>query len=201
MPLIPVPIPPQSFELIRNRIADILIDEFENQFTVSSDPDLNLEFTVESASPIDKVEPPLINVSFSLGDFNNKNQGSADGTFTYNIDCYALAKSTDSESGDSKSSIKLQRLLGMCYAILSDPKYKTLGYMAPFILRSSCGQINIAEPGKRDASSITMGRLTLTVLAVQANPLIVPELIEGYDTMVKMSSSSRGYKFTGENYL
>jgi hypothetical protein len=201
MPKLTAAIPPQAFEIIRNRIADILIDEFTNQHTISNDEDLNLEFTLESSSPVDKTDPPLINVSFNTADFSNKNQGSADGTYIYSIDCYTTAKSDDDAQGDSKSSVKVQRLAGMCYAILTDPQYRNLGFTPPFIIRTTPGQINIAEPAKKDAASIMMARFSFTVMANQINPLIVPTLIEGYDTKVKIGTSEVGYKYSGETYI
>lgn len=195
-------IPPQAFEIIRNRISDILIDELENQYILSYDPDIdNFELRLESSSPVDKVEAPIIIVNFSSGDFNNKNQGSADGIFVFNIDAYTSAKSDQEEDGDSKATFKLQKILGMCYAILSDPNYKTLGFAAPFIIQNSCGQINIADPGKQDAANVMMGRLTLNIKAVQTNPLIIPSLLEGYDTRIKMGVGNSGYKYTGETYI
>ena len=63
----------QKFELIRDRIAEILSTEIANQATIEGH-DLwteNIFVWLERTAPFDKSELPCINVSMSSGEFDN----------------------------------------------------------------------------------------------------------------------------------
>ena len=199
MPLILNVIPPQGFEITRDRIGEILADEISSQVAKSYNTDIDAAVYVERSNQIDKTELPLINISLSTGSYDNKNQGHVNGTYTFDIDAYTHAKSTEDESGDVLAAMKLQRILGVCRAILENPIYKTLGYEAGFILRTGFSDINIAIPGagKLDTLNTLMGRLSFTVVLVESTELIVPQLIAGYDTSLKLELTDNGYKYVG----
>lgn len=186
-------IPQQSFELVRDRIGQILALEIANQFTLTSNSDFDLDVWVERFVPFDKEELPTINVSLATGGFTGHTQKSTDGTYTYFIDVFTKAISTDDEKGDQMASVKLQRLLGMCRAILENPRYKTLGFDPPSIFNRHCESISIAEPGKQDATSSVMGRLAFSVKVLETVELIDPVLIGRSDTRVKLYETDKGY--------
>lgn len=199
MPLIVDVIPPQGFEIVRDRIGEILFDEISSQVAQSYNTDIDAQVYVERSNQIDKTELPLINISLSTGSYDNKNQGNLNGTYIFDIDAYTHSKSTEDESGDVLAALKLQRILGVCRAILENPVYKTLGYMPGFIIRTGCSDINIAIPGagKLDTLNTLMGRLSFTVVLIENTELIVPVLIAGYDTSIKMVLTNTGYKYVG----
>lgn len=193
-------IPKQKFEYIRDRVFEIIMSEFEGQYLQSYDPDLDLSVFIERSTPLDKTELPGIVVSLAAGNFGNKNQGSVDGTYQINIDHYTSAKSAAGVSGDTYAAKKLHKILGISRAILEDPIYKTLGFTPPFIMKSFISELNIAAQNKEDAENTSMGRLVFNVVANETSKLLIPDLIEGYNTSIKIDNSGKGYFYKGENY-
>lgn len=200
MALITEIIPSQEFELVRDRVAEILIDELANQAALSYDEDLEVNVFVERSIPFDKTELPAINVSLAQGEFDNKKAPNLDGNYIYNIDVHTSAKSNEEDQGDSRASVKLHKILGKCRAIIENPIYRTLGFNKPSISRVFFSQMDIADPGKQDALNTQMGRLILNVRVPEGVSLLAAGLIEGYDTKVKIGTSSVGYAYIGENY-
>jgi len=198
--IIPAAIPTQSFELIRNRIAEILVQELPAQATFLADTKINATVYVERYVSFDLTELPAVNVSLNRGLYAEQTQKSTDGTYTYNIDCHTSAKSTSAGArGDSLSMFQLQKLLGVCRGILEDTRYNTLGFARPFIESSKITTIDIGNATEGDATSSVMGRLTLVVRANEQKGVVTPELIAGYDTQVKLGLTEKGYIFTGDN--
>jgi hypothetical protein len=176
MALIKTIIPQQSFEIIRDQIRLILNDELINQYSLTGDPRLNVTTTVERLTPIDKTELTIVNVMFNGGQYGNKHTGSADGTYTYNIDVYVNQKTNQTNGGDVLAAMKLHRVLGVCRSILENPGYKTLGWNplpTPFIMRTMIMDLNIGNIKQNDDSFNTLfGRLTFEVRANENIPFI-----------------------------
>lgn len=194
--LINVIVPEQGFEIVRNRIGEILADEFENQ-ALNYNPEISANIFVERTQHFDHTELSAVNVCLATGSYNNKHQGSVVGTYQYNIDVYVKSKTNPDEKGDVLAAKKLQRLLGFCRYVLEDPYYKTLGYMPGFIGRVFAGGIAIAQPEDKDAANVMMGRLILNVQLTETNSLSTPKLIAGYETTVKIDVSTQGYYYEG----
>lgn len=189
-------IPPQKFEIIRDRIGEILGDEFANQYSLTLNADLDLAVWVERFIPFDESELPAINVSLATGAFGGHAQGTTEGTYTYFIDVHTKAASTDDDKGDSLASMKLQKILGICRAILENPKYKTLGFTAPIIFFRKCETLSISDPGKQDAASAVMGRIGFSVKTTETVDLIIPTQLGRSDTTVKLYLTDRGYFYS-----
>lgn len=165
------------------------------------EPDIDAEVFVERTKPYNHTELPAVNVSLDAGSYSNKDQrGGSTGTYNFNVDVYTCSKTTDDETGDVLSAIKCQRLMGLCRAIIEDPQYKTLGFVAPFIMSVFVSEIKLAQPEKDDAMNAMMGRVVVQVMVKEAPVLIVPPLIAGYDTTIKIDNTSEGYFIQGENY-
>lgn len=191
-------IPSQGFELIRDRIADILLDEVHNQSALSDDLSIDVPVYLERVIPLDKSEIPAYNVSLASGTFANKDYyGSVDGTYQILIDAYSNSKSTDAEKGITASSKKMHRMIGIARAIFENPVHKTLLFPAPFISRIFCSGFDVAIGDKDDALNTAMGRLTLTVIANETTALKVADLIKGYTTRIKLSDTDQGYVTSG----
>lgn len=196
-------IPPQKFEVVRDRIAEILADEILNQYFMSYDPELlKLKVWLERSKPFDAEDVPAINVCLAKGEWGNKDVKNSDGTYNYNIDCYAkgkTAKIDGGQRGDSLATYKVQRFLGICRAILENPIYNTLGFDKPFNCRVSVDSMILARPNDDDLENLTMGRLIFTVKAPEGVWLKTPNLIAGFDTRVKLGLTDKGYVFSGDN--
>jgi hypothetical protein len=95
------------------------------------------------------------------------------------------------------ASIKLHKLLGICRAILENPKYRTLGFAPPSLQRVTVADINIEEPqNTQDGSSVIMGRLTFDVSVCEGTQLGVGNNISGWETSVQMDETPQGYQFS-----
>jgi len=187
----------QAFELVRDRIGSIIADEMANQYAMSYDEDLNLDVWIERLIRFDHTELPAINVVLERGELDGHSQVSTDGTYTYDIDVYTSAKADDSETGDTKAMLKLHKIIGKCRSILENSRYKTLGFSAPFVMNRGCRSIQIKIPDSQEALNVVIGRLTMTVKVPETSELITPELIAGYDTVVKLYETDKGYVFSG----
>jgi hypothetical protein len=191
------PIPPQSFELVRDRIGEILADEINNQFAiVTNNPDLKATVWVERFFPFDETELPAVVVMLAKGSYDGQTQIQADGTYTFNIDGHFRSKSKADGKGDKKAMLNLQRLLGVMRGILDHPEYTTLGFQNPFVMKRHIKDISIADPNGNDVSAVVMGRLTFEVKVPEKYNLKVPGLISGYDTTVKLEETEKGYYYS-----
>lgn len=202
-------IPTQNFEVVRDRIAEILADEINNQITLrgAETPALDVSHlpttvAIERIIPFDKTELPGVDVSFSNGDYGNKDQTQVDGNYDYFIDCYASAKTSDDPDNagellraDYAAKVKLHKLLGVCRAILENPKYRTLGYTPPFCATVGVKTIAIADPERQDAVTTVMGRLVFTLRVPETVELVEPRAIDGYSTTVILYETDKGYHY------
>lgn len=199
MSMITAAIPQQNFEVVRDRIFEILVDEIESQATLTYDPDLDASVYVEYGPPFQSSQTPCVNIMVGNGDYSNKNQGQADGGYNYYIDCFASARTTETNDGSTLAAFKLQRLMGVIRAILEDPLYKTLGIAPPSLSRTSVTELRFQEPQPQDASSMAMGRITFNVVVMEDVRLSTANLIAGYNTQVKLDTTDKGYIFSGNN--
>lgn len=193
-------IPAQSFEVVRDRIAEILIDELDNQVAKFYKEELNAKVHIERFIPFDDSELPVVNVGLARGDFDNQTTIDSDGTYRYNIDCYHSAKSTKDVRGDTLANKRLQTLVGACRAILESSQYIRLNFPPPFIMNRQFENIAIAEPAeKKDTISVVMARLTFTVRVPENVDVTSANLIAGFDTQVKLALTEKGYIYSGDN--
>jgi hypothetical protein len=189
----------QNYELVRDRIGGVLQDELDTQWQLTYDNNLDAVVYIEHGVRFDHTQIPAVNVSLSSGLYSGKDQTQVDGTYTYNIDCYAKADSTSETDGSSIAAFRVHRLMGVVRAILENPKYNSLGFDKPFNCRVSVDQIDVEHANIEDTYSTIMGRIQFTVKVPETVELVTPNLIDGYDTSVKMGLTERGYRFSGNN--
>lgn len=200
MAVINNPIAQRPFEVIRDRIANILADELWNQSVINYDESLDATIYTERFVPFDRSDMPCVNVMLTRGNFDNYKAIDKDGTYQFFIDVYHRASTTDSVGADEMAHRNLHRLIGVIDAILSDTRYVTLGYERPFISRVEVTEIKIAEPkDDHDAQSVAMGRVFFSVRVPSSVESIQPRLMAGYDTQVKIGTTDIGYIYSGAN--
>jgi len=197
---IPDAIDNRAYELVRDRIFEILTEELPSQATLTGDANLNATIYLERSEPSSDEKMPMVNVSIAKGDYNLFTSLMQDGTYIFHIECYTKAKTSDGERADSKSSILLQRLTGVIQAILSDSRYRTLGFAPPFIEHVEVSDIAFGTPNNaQDASTVKLSRLTFLVRTPENVDPVDAELIDGYDTTVELDNTNSGYVFSGNN--
>lgn len=189
-------IQPRAFEYIRDRIGSILADELNNQFTTFNVQEASAVVGVESDKVVDSTEMSTVLVALSKVPFDNAHAGEARGRHSFNIDCFSRAKSTDAVDGAVLASYKAQRLVGLCYAILKDAAYDTLGYTPGFIQNVSIPSIGIGDPSEKDMMCTVMARMVIEVTANETTELFTPSLITGYLTTILVGGSTiAGYQY------
>ena len=193
----------QAFEAIRDQIAAILADEIDGQGVLTYDPDfLKMQVFVESVNPEDKEEFPFVNVSLATGSWPDLKayNGDIKGNYIYNIDCYANSPSNSQAEGDNLAGVKLQKILGICRAILENPIYKTLDYAPGFVWRVSMQDLNIRNESKEangDALNTRMGRLTYLVEVQENVQLLIGQPLTDWTTQVSLNQTNDGYFYQG----
>lgn len=192
-------IQPRAWETIRDRLAEILADEINNQIDLNYLAEINPEITLER-SGFDMTDTDIVNVSFAQGRPDNKDITGADGSYLFNIDAYTKAKTTDDAGGDQIATLKVQTILGLIESIMDHPIYKTLGFQAPYISRVWLGETNVAQMGKNDQKNIAMGRVQVNVKVFENHILKTPTIAAGFETSFTIGDSTKGYKIVTENY-
>lgn len=194
MALINTIIPTSAFERIRDRVGAILMEEIANQYTLTSDEDINVaRVWVERFVTVDYTDTPTITVSYAAGDLANQHPGQSNATLLYNIDCYASSATINGVDGFTVATFKMHKLMRIVRAILEDAQYKTLGFTPPFVMNRQILSMRIAEPTSKDATSTIMGRLVLSVKVPEVVTLIEAPLIDGIATTVLLNASNLGY--------
>lgn len=196
------PIQPQAFEIIRDRIFEIIADELYQQAQISYDDELDANVFLERAVPINQSECPAVNIYLTEGNYTSESKNTASGEYVYAVDIYTKAASEAGERGDRISSERMGRIMGAIRAIIMDHNYITLQFARPFIENVRVEGFSIANPSQtRDAANMILGRLMIKVRATQSVQNYPPRTLDGYDTQVQIEESAQGYLYSGNNVI
>ncbi len=186
---------PQNFELVRDRIADILTIELAAQKVLQPTERAlkKFELFTERSTPFDKSEDTIISVMFTSDDFENQDIQSVYGSVMYSIDCYSAAKSNENKNGSSVSRIKVGRILGIIRSILSAPAYYKLDFTENIIVHRSVKTIQMSDDdNNKDSFSVSMGRLSMLVKMAEDTEALTPQELNLYRTSVKIGDTDKG---------
>lgn len=123
-------VPPMMFELVRDRIAEILIAELVNQVNLAiadgADPTpYEISITTEKTDPWNSSQFPLVNVWYDTGNIDtaaSPADNNQQGDHFYNLDCYVERPSEDSGGdiihGDELSAKEVQQVAGIIWQII-----------------------------------------------------------------------------------
>lgn len=121
---------PMAFELVLDRIVEILETELANQIvlaTAASQPTEPYEIAVykEKAIPWEGTQMPLVNVWYDSSQISRKSPsiGRQQGEHVYNIDCLSTVKSTATGTnidtyGDTETAMKVHAVARVIYQII-----------------------------------------------------------------------------------
>lgn len=202
MALIDGIIPEQKYELIRDRIAQILAAELGNQGDLHSPQEQFVkEVYLERFTSFDISDFPYINVSLANMEYDNKDQRQADGLNKFYIVAYTAQKTEGSTSGDTRATIKLHRLLGLCRSILSNPIHRTLGFTAAEVNIKTTYVSSITIPKvdeNGDMVNAIMGFIEFFVKAPEDVVLKEGVVVGESYTTVKLYNTEKGYYYKYE---
>lgn len=188
-------IPAQSFEVVHDRIGEILTEELDAQFLIAGDYDLDIDIWKERDVPFNHSECPAINVMLDRSQYVDQSLQHNNGVFRYIVEIVHKAPSKDAklEIGDSIAMTKVQKIMGKCRYILEHTKYKTLGFTPPFIQNRHVEEIYFGKPVRQDSAHVAMGRMVFSVKVGETNGEAEASLLRGYDTTVKLYLTEKGY--------
>jgi hypothetical protein len=199
-------IAPQNYEVIRNKIVEIIAIELEEQFAMSYDPDLDCNVWLERTTPFDLTEmtPAVINVSFIDGNYQNEDPKDADGVYSYAVDVYARSYTNAENIGDTRAALIVQKVIGKIRAILMATVYKTVDTGLGIVKNRKVVSVQVYDPkrppnGDDSTTFDQAGRLTFQVTAIETVEVIIPNVEQGSDTMVNFELTPRGFKWVRAN--
>jgi hypothetical protein len=195
MGLIPQKIETQAFELIRNRIGEIIADELYQQAAINYTDDLDATVWVERFVPFQfsEIRHGAINVTYDGTNYDAETQQSATGICNFSIDFYMAAKSGPDSDGDKRSRA---RQVGVVRAILMDSRYKTLAFATPFIWNRRVVDIKVGDPvNAQDGTSSIMARIMFAVKVSENVDLVSVRTIDSYVTQAVLNDTDLGYLY------
>jgi hypothetical protein len=200
--MIPVIIPDGGQDLIRDRIALVLMNEFNNQaINFYNTACEHVEFWAERIVPVDKSEikkGDVIMLNSWKGEYNNKDVNYEDGVYKFAIGIVTGSPTIGGIPGDTLAGKRLTKLIGIIRYILSDAIYETLLFPRPFILNTQVTGFNINRFDEIDALTTAEGQIIFTVRAGEANTDITALKLTGAYTQVKIGITDKGYQYVFE---
>lgn len=196
-PKITASIPPQTFESIMIRIAEILAAELARQRVLDANyPPVQAVWVERFISFDTPTELPAVNVNFARASYSNQTPVKSDGLYTFNIDVYTNAQTTGANNwGDKKAMLEMTKIMGMIRAILSAPAWANLGFAPGKIGMMQVKDMRVSDRNtSTDALSSAIGRITFEVLALETNELQTSVPLEISNTVIKISDSEQGFK-------
>lgn len=188
---------PQNFELVRDKIAEILAIELAEQFVLSGDADINATVWLERFVPFNYNDSPAVNVSIGTIQNPSKDSASSVSELTINVDAIFSAKTDNSDNGDSLAQVKSHKLIGKCRAILETPAYDVLDFArsSDGIGHTSVQSIDFASKESGDAVSVAMSRMKFLVKVSETVPLVGTVPLVESNTRVTLELTDKGYRY------
>lgn len=187
-----------SFEIVRDQIAAILVTEVASQMQLATDGgkdplDWKLRVFTERSNPWEQFlneqadESPIVNIwydnsSFVLGKSNIIERQAA--IATYNIDCYGYGLSKDDGGsghipGDREAALEVQKSLRLIRNILMAAEYTYLGLQGLVWQRWPQG-INVFQPelDGNQIQQIVGARIAFNVTFNEFSPQVQAQTLE-----------------------
>lgn len=182
-------IPVQNFELIRDKIAEILALELPIQTAASSIK----KVWIERFIPFNLEELPAINVTYDNTPYDRHDPKSRHGENQYYIDITTNAKHTATEKGDVLASKNAQRIAGIVSYILSSGEYRTLDF-APGIIQSRwVSDLRMGRLSEGDSLHTIIARITFKVRSSETVGDLTGIAGEVFTSKIQLDETDKGY--------
>ena len=187
-------IPLQNFEIIKDRLGVILLEELSNQIELQC-KDVDLGVFIERQEPYDEAEDVVVNISENNIGFGSIDEKTSQGNISFNIDVYASGNATIDFDGNTITRKKLDIFKGWIRYILSSTKYQTLAFPKGFIGGTYVDSIqNDDNYGTQDGAFVRMARIQFSVRANENQEMWNGLEFTGNDTVIKLDNGTKGYK-------
>ena len=198
-------IPTQGFELVANRIGELLLEEITNQQSIQGFTE-EVEVFLERIEPFDKSQDVQITVAYRESIFEGYTQKDVQGLCTYFIDLFVCGQGVGDESPSINAKNKLFRYLGLIRYILSSGKIPTLGFPLGFIGGKYISKItidtdysNFGNHSNYDGAFIRFARVIFQVRVQENQELWNGVLLDGNTTKIGYENTSKGIKLVFNN--
>lgn len=202
-------IPSQRFEIIKDRIAEIILCELESQKALNVQDKETLAILnntklfserMRKLSSSQSYAIVLINASM---DFSNQHQTYSKNAVTYFLDFYGGDTSSQNIAGDTRSADRTQRLIGIVRSILESPHWARLGFdpsISEQIIASRKIQTvrRMEEVDTRDSMDSVMYRMLFMVETSETTETLSGVDLKNAITNVKISDTELGYEYEYE---
>ena len=205
MPIINEHIGTQGFELVANRIGEILLEEISNQKTIQSFEE-NVDIYLELQEPFDKCDDVTISIDYKMADYEGFTQRDVQGDCLYHIDLWVTGMGIGNIAPSIIANNKLYRYLGLIRYILSSSKYSTLGFPRGLIGGKYVKKIivdndysNHSAHSNRDGSYIRFARVYFSVRVQENQELWNGVNLLGNVTNISYENTQQGIKLVFNN--
>lgn len=187
------------FEIIRDKIAEILLDELPNQATLLNNPDLNFtQIWKERTTNFNLNELPALNLSTSEVGYNDKFPGERYTTPVYFIDIYVSKIHEQNNNADQLSMDAGWRIARVIQGVLDHDEYKDLT-IAPFVRHAEVRVTRAGEADSDGGGKVSIIRVEYMVDTYSSQGALDPEQILGSDTTVRLNDTEKGYFYQINN--
>lgn len=205
MAVITETIPSQGYEIVQNRIGEILATEIANQQDIQGLND-DVEVFVERIEPFDKSEDVMVSLAFREGDYEGYTQRDTQGQYMYFIDVFASGAGKGNEAPSTNVRNKLFKYVGLIRYILSSGKIPTLGFPPGLIGGKYIKKItldtdysNFGNHSNYDGAFIRFCRIIFIVRVQENQELWGGIALEGNDSQLHYETSTKGTKVVFNN--
>ena len=197
-------IPDQPFQIIQNRIGEILLEEITAQHTLQN-LDSSFAFFVERISPYDVSEDVVITIACREQDNQEYTQQSSQGQNMYFVDIFCGGIENGNQSISENVRLKLFKYVGIVKYILNSGKYPTLGLPRGLIGNRHVKKVtfdtdysNWGNHSNYDGSGIRFCRIIYLVTAREETQLWEGIPLQGNDSVV-YTGTNKGTQLTFNN--
>lgn len=190
-------IPKQGFEIVRDKIGAILLDELTTQKTrQGSEFPEDINIYSEALPPQDSSEQVTINVLLDSATYGQITQKDAQGRTLYFIDIYSSGRQTSDTTGSQDSAYRRDKFLGMCMFIFRSAYYRTMDLPPGTIGGVYVESFATTDPIKKEDSDYTsFARIQLAVRIQEDAQAWTGINLIGNDTTVNLNQTTKGFKF------
>ena len=197
-------IPDQPFQIIQNRVGEILLEEITAQHTLQ-DLDSDFKFYIERIKPYDESEDVVITLACREQDNQEYTQQSSQGQNLYFIDIFCGGIENGNLSMSEDVRLKLFKYVGIVKYILNSGKYPTLGFPRGLIANKHVKKVtfdtdysNWGNHSNYDGSGIRFCRILFLVTAREETELWQGIPLQGNDSVV-YTGTNKGTQLTFNN--
>lgn len=181
------------FQLCKDNIATILLDELQNQATLQANQDLNLsKIWCERKRPFNASEIPAINLSIESVNYGPKNRGQREANLTLTIDVYDSKVSTIDGDADELLSESTWQITRTIQYVLDNPIYATLG-LAPYVMHTEVQSIEGGQVGETEDNRCSILRIKFIVKTMSILQGATPIPSSQLNTVAKLSQTEQGF--------